>query len=195
MHAYPLAVKFKLAALAPEVRVVDANGQTILYLKQKLMSLRGNVKIYADDRQQELLYQINSDSIVNFSANYSLRRPDGTLVGTLRRQGMKSLWRASYPILDANGVEVGLIHETNPWVKVLDSLLGEIVLVGWLIALLFNPTYAVDLNGQTADLVHKRPSVFARTFTVESVSPATPADEELVLPSILTMLLHERARK
>ena len=67
---FPVKLEFKILALAPQITVTDANGQVILYVKQQLLKLREAVKVYASPDQTELLYGINADLIIDFSARY-----------------------------------------------------------------------------------------------------------------------------
>ena len=44
---YPLELKFKVLALAPQISVTDAGGQQIFYVKQKLFKLKEAVTVFA----------------------------------------------------------------------------------------------------------------------------------------------------
>lgn len=190
MFNYPLNLSFKLIAFNPQVKVTDASGQTALYVKQKALALKEDVKIFADDAQQRQLYQMKANKIIDFSAQYNITRPEGGPVGAVKRQGMRSLWKASYNIVDPGGAEVGLIHEENPWIKVLDGLVSDIPFLGMFI----NPAYLVDLRGQTVLYLKKQPAVFEGKFTLEKRGDFSEADEGLLLSSIIMMLMLERVR-
>ncbi len=190
MFSYPLNLSFKIIAFNPQVKVADAAGQTVLYVKQKALALKEAVKVFADEGQQQELYDIRANRIIDFSAQYNIATSAGMPVGTVKRQGMKSLWKASYNILDAAGAEVGLIHEENAWIKVLDGLLSDVPFVGMFI----NPAYLVDLRGGTVLYLKKQPAVFEGKFTLEKRGEFSNADEVLLLQSIIMMLLLERSR-
>lgn len=190
MYNYPLNLSFKLIALAPQVRVTDSSGQLVLYVRQKVLALKEDVKVYADEAQQNLLYQIKADRVIDFSARYNIAASGGGPLGSVKRQGMRSLWKATYDIQDPAGGAVGQIHEENPWIKVLDGLVSDIPFVGMFI----NPAYLVDLRGQTALYLKKQPAVFEGKFTVEKRADFSEADEKLMLTSLLMMLLLERQR-
>lgn len=190
MLNYPLNFSFKIIAFNPQVKVTDASGQTVLYVKQKALALKEDVKIFADEGQQRQLYQMKANKIIDFSAQYNITSASGGAVGAVKRQGMKSIWKASYNILDAGGAEVGLIHEENPWMKVLDALVSDIPFVGMFI----NPAYLVDLRGQTMLHVKKQPAFMEGKFTVEKRGNFTDADEGLLLSSVVMTLMLERMR-
>jgi uncharacterized protein YxjI len=190
MYNYPLNLSFKILALAPQVKVTDASGQTVLYVRQKLLALKEDVKVFADEAQQRQLFQINADRIIDFSAQYNITAFGGGPLGSIKRQGMRSLWKATYNIKDAAGADVGLIHEENPWLKVLDGLLSDIPFLGMFI----NPAYLVELRGETALYLKKQPAVFEGRFVLDKRSDFTEADEKLMLSSVIMMLMLERQR-
>jgi hypothetical protein len=190
MFNYPLNLSFKIVAFNPQVKITDASGQTVLYVKQKALALKEAVKVFADERQQTELYNIKANKIIDFSAQYNITTFAGSPVGTVKRQGMKSLWKATYDVLDNSSAQVGLIHEENPWIKVLDGLLSDIPFVGMFI----NPAYLVDLQGQTVLYLKKQPAWLEGKFTLTKRGQFSEAEEALLLPSIIMMLLLERMR-
>src|ERR687886_2168301 len=130
MLNYPLDLSFKILALSPQVRVTDASGQLVAYVKQKAFKLKEDVTIFADEGQMQPLYRMNANRILDFNANYTVTTPHGQTLGAVRRPGMRSIWKANYPISDPSGTEIGAIHEENAWVKVMDALLGEVPVLG-----------------------------------------------------------------
>jgi len=190
MFSYPLSLSFKIIAFNPQVRVTDAAGQTVLYVKQKALALKEAVKVFADESQRQELYNIKANRIIDFSAQYNIASSSGVALGAVKRQGMKSLWKATYDILDANGQPIGLIHEENPWIKVLDGLLSEIPFVSMFI----NPAYLVELRGQTVMRLKKQPAFFEGKFLLEKLGEFSDADEALLLQSVIMMVLLERTR-
>jgi len=190
MYQYPLSLSFKIIAIAPQVKVMDASGKIILYVRQKALALKESVPVFSDEKQQNQLYEIKADRVIDFSANYGITKMDGQSIGKLSRKGARSIWKATYPVSDSNGIEVGLIHEENPWMKVLDSVVGEIPFAGMFI----NPAYLIDIRDQTMLYLKKEPAVFESKFRVEKRGEFSDAEEELLLTSLLMMLLLERSR-
>ncbi len=190
MLNYPLNLSFKLIALSPQVRVTDASGQLVLYVKQKALALREDVRIFADEGQTRQLYQLNANKIIDFSATYNITVPGGGTVGAVKRQGMRSMWKATYNILDAAGAEVGLVHEENPWLKVAESFLSDIPFIGMMI----NPAYLVDLRGQNVLYLKKQPAMFEGKFSIEKRGQFSEAEEGLLLSSVIMTMMLERSR-
>lgn len=194
MLNYPLTFSFKVIAFNPQVKVTDASGNVVLYIKQKALALKEDIKIFADEGQSRQLYQLKADRIIDFSARYNITSAAGQAVGQVKRQGMRSILKAAYNILDASGAEVGLIHEENAWIKVADALLGELPLVGILSGYLFNPAYLVDYRGQTVLYLKKQPAFLEGKFTVEKRGNFSDTDEGLLLSSVVMALMLERMR-
>jgi uncharacterized protein YxjI len=194
VYEYPLTLSFKLIVIAPQIKVTDSLGQTILYVRQKALALREDVRIFADEQQQQQLFQVNADRWLDWSANYHVRTVDGEHIGTIRRHGMRSLWKATYEVTDPNDQPAASIHEESAWVKVLDGVVGEIPVVGALLSMFVNPAYLVDVNGQTVLRMQKEPAFFEGKFTIQRLVDVAPREEALLINSLLMTVLLERSR-
>lgn len=193
--AYPLTLTFKFLTISSYIRVVDATGQLVSYAKQRAFRLKEDVTIYADEAQTEALYHIKANQIFDIGATYRVSTADGRSLGALRQRGMRTLWSATYDILDDNGSAVGLIHEQDPWVKVVDGLIGAIPFLGFVVQQWINPTYLIDgSDGTTLLRMRKRPSLIERRFLVEQEAPLPSRLEPLALPAVLMVVLLERGR-
>ncbi len=191
MLNYPLTMSFKVIAFNPQVKITDASGQTVLYVKQKALALKEAIKVFSDEGQKNELYNIKANKIIDFSAQYNITAANGTAIGAVKRQGMRSLWKATYNIVDPAGSEVGLIHEENPLIKVIDALVGEMVPF---VNMFINPAYLVDLRGQNVLYLKKQPAFMEGKFTLQKRGNFSEADEAILLPSVIMMLMLERMR-
>jgi len=192
---FPLTLSFKILAIATQIHVQDAAGSTLAYMKQKLLKLREDIDVFVDQSQSQLLYNIKADRVIDFSARYNFTDAGGRSIGSIKRKGMRSLWKANYEVADAGGNNVMTINEENGWVKVWDSLFGEIPVIGMLSGYLFHPTYLVsDAQGQLVARLVKQPAFFEGKFQLDKQATLKAEDEPLVLLSLLTMTLLERSR-
>jgi len=191
---YPLDLSFKIIALAPQLSVTDAHGSVVMYVRQKLLKLKEAVTVYADTQQTQPLYTMNADRILDWSARYNFADMQGNNLGAVKRQGMKSLWKSHYDILDGDSV-VMTIQEENPWVKVIDGLVGEIPIIGMFTGYLFHPAYLVArTDGTVVMRLEKKPAFLEGKFAIESKLPLPEREEKQALLSLLMMLLLERSR-
>ena len=142
MIQYPVKITFKLLTLATRISVVDAAGTPIFFIRQKMFRLREHIQVFRDSSENELLFEIRAKNVIDFSASYSFTAVDGSDWGSVRRKGIKSLWRAHYQIMNDNQIDMTLSEE-NPWKKVLETVLGEIPLIGLVAIYLLNPSYTI----------------------------------------------------
>jgi hypothetical protein len=191
---YPLELGFKIATIGTRVRVTDAAGREIGYVRKKKFRLKEDVTVYTGEDQKAARYRIKADRVIDFGASYGIQRPDGSPVGAVKRRGMRSMWKSSYALADATGAEVGLIHEENPWVKVLDGLMESVPGGDLMGGLFFNPAYLVELRGEPVLRVKKQRSVFESSFRIEKLGDFSEAEEDLLLAGVVMMVLLERDR-
>jgi uncharacterized protein YxjI len=191
---YPLELSFKLLALASQIYVRDASGNLVFYVKQKMFKLKEAITIFADEGQTQPLYTINADRVLDFSGRYHFADTSGRPLGSVKRQGMKSIWRARYDIMDGENV-VMTVQEENGWIKVLDAVAGEVPVLGMFTGYFFNPSYIVARpDGSQVMRLKKQPAFFEGKFTLEQIGPMQPQEELRMVLGVMMMLLLERQR-
>lgn len=191
---YPLQLSFKLLALAPQIFVRDAAGQTRMYVKQKLLKLKEQVTVFADEGQTQTLYHIAADRVIDWSAQYHFSTADGRRIGAVRRKGMRSLWRAHYEITIDDQIVFNL-REENPLAKVGDALFSEIPVLGMFAGYVFHPKYLISRpDGRPVMRASKQPAFFEGKYAIDRLQELSPEEEGVSVLSILMMLLLERRR-
>jgi hypothetical protein len=193
---FPVQLSFKLLALASQIYIRDADGMTVGYVKQKLLKLREDIGVYTDETRDRLLYNIRADRVLDFSARYNFSAADGVHLGSVKRQGMRSIWRANYVVEGSGGEERFRIREESGWVKVFDSLFGELPVIGMFSGYLFHPAYVITRGerGEAVARLIKEPAFFESKFQLEKIGAMTEEEEAVVLLAVLTMTLLERSR-
>ncbi len=191
---YPIDLSFKLMALASQIRMTDANGQMIGYVKQKLFKLKNEITVFSDEAQTTPLFGIKADRIIDFSAKYNFTAANGAPLGSIRRKGMRSIWKAHYEIYDGETL-VMEIHEESAWVKVMDALVGELPVIGMFTGYLFNPAYLITrTDGTVIAKLQKQPAFFEGKFQLTPQTQISPDEENKLLLGVLTMTMLERMR-
>ena len=137
---YPLSLSFKIMALAPQIFVRDANGDVVCYVKQKMFKLKEAVTVFRDQTKTDVFCEIKADRVIDWSAKYSFFDASGESFGSVKRKGMKSIWKAHYEVYDEADNHISNISEENPMAKVMDSVLGEIPIVGFFPATCSTPS-------------------------------------------------------
>jgi hypothetical protein len=195
---YPLQMSFKIMAFAPQIFVRDGSGKDLFYVHQKLFKLKEDIGIFSDSSKSRELFRIKADRVIDFSARYTFTDSNtGAAVGAIKREGMRSIWKASYNIF-AGGEQIAHhIKEDNPMIKVIDALLGEVPILGMFTGYFFNPSYTIYQSGTETPIlrIRKLPAFFEGKFQIEKLAePANEAEEIRLLLSIMMMTLLERSR-
>jgi hypothetical protein len=191
---YPLQLSFKLLAMAPQIYVRDAGGQVRMYVKQKMLKLKEQVTVFADESQRQPLFHIAANKVIDWSAQYNFTTPDGRQIGAVRRKGMRSIVRAHYEIV-RDGQVVFSLREENPWAKLGDALFSQIPLIGMMAGYVFHPKYAVTRpEGTIVMRASKQSALWEGKYSVDRLAEMSEDEETMAALSLLMMLLLERRR-
>ena len=193
---YPLDFKFKITTLASDFNITDRNGNHVAYVRQKMFRLKEDVIVFSDESRTKELFNIKANQWIDFNASYMMTDLlTGKKFGRLARKGVRSIWKSRYDIIDENDQLKYQINEDNGWVKVFDSFIGEIPILGLFTGYFLNPSYTVKDNaGKEYFRLKKMPSLVGRRFQLERLIDIDDEDESLVVLSFLMMVLLERAR-
>ena len=193
-----MQMSFKILALAPQIFMRDALGHEVFYIHQKLFKLKEDVRVYSDSSKTREMYHIGADRIIDISARYNFTDSmNGIPLGSIKREGLKSLWKASYNIFNDTGNPSHHIKEDKPVIKVFDALLGEVPVLGMFSGYFFNPSYTIYQVGTEIPVlqISKQRAFFEGKFEiVKMMETANEAEERRLLLSIMMMTLLERSR-
>ncbi len=194
MLKYPLELRFKLLTFGQRITATDADGKMLMFIKQKMFKLKEKVEIYNDVSQSNLMFRIEADRMIDWSANYHFTDAAGNDWGAVRRKGMKSLWAAHYDVIQDDAIDMSICEE-SPMKKVFESILGEIPILGIGAIYLLNPSYIVSRPDGTPLLkLTKKPAFFEGRFTLEKLNDMPEDDELRSLLALLMLVLLERGR-
>lgn len=191
---YPLTLRFKLVALAPRIIVTDNKGREILFVSQKVLKLKEDIRIYPNQQKEREIYHIQAEKILDFNTRYNFyESATNDHLGSVKAKGFRSIWRATYTIDDPDGHSEMFIKEDNPWVKVGDALFSEIPVVGMLTGYVFHPSYTAyrshDLEdtSQPVMTIKKENAFFEGVYTIDLLDPDMERDEEI--SAVLSFML------
>lgn len=192
---FPLNLSFKILAMAPQVNVTDSAGNNICYVRQKIMKFKEQIEVFTDKNKTEKICEIRANKVIDFSATYQFFDANGQPFGAVARKGMKSLWKANYDILDGENVVMN-VREENPWIKVVDGLLGQIPIVGAVTGYFFNPSYIISsaATGEALIRIKKTPAFFEGKFVIDKIGSFETDEEMKMVVSTLMIVLLERTR-
>lgn len=192
---YPLHFKFKIGTLANDFIAKDSNENTLAFVRQKMLKLKEEVIVFSDESRNKENFRITADRWLDFNTVYNFTTSDGTNIGKLARKGWVSLWKAKYELFDEKELPDLNIEEENPFAKVMDSILGDIPILGFFSGYFFNPTYSIKRpNGTIVARISKEKSFWGRKFKIENLAPFETGEEMRILLGTMMMLLLERRR-
>ena len=122
-----LAKKKMLALMGAEFEILRPDETLAFFVKQKAFKLKEAITVFEDRGQTKPVLTIQARSIMDFSAAYDVATPDGTKLGALKREGMKSILRDKWLILDTNDAVIGEIEEDSMLFAVLRRFLSNLI--------------------------------------------------------------------
>lgn len=176
---------FKLFGAA--FHVYDAEGNVVLYSKQKAFKLREDIRLYTgEDMQQELL-RVAARQVIDFGASYDVfDSQTGELAGTLQRKGFRSILRDKWIIKDGTGAEIGYVEE--------DSMLRA--MVRRFLSNLVPQSYSVFAHGQDlADFRQRFNPLISKLEVDLSKDPGHLLDRRLALAAAVVLSAIEGRQK
>lgn len=114
--AYPTyQVKRKILTLAGgEFRIVAPDGALLFFSKMKAFKLKEDIRLYADESMRQEIFRIHARKALDISAVYDvIDSATETKIGALKRQGLKSMLKDEWWILDATDAQIGVIAEDS----------------------------------------------------------------------------------
>lgn len=132
-------VKRKILTLAGgEFRIVAPDGALLFFSKMKAFKLKEDIRLYADESMRQEIFRIHARKALDISAVYDvIDSATETKIGALKRQGLKSMLKDEWWILDATDAQIGVIAE--------DSMV--LALVRRFVFNMIPQKYEVSLNG------------------------------------------------
>lgn len=193
---FPINFVFNIGTFANDFTATDTNGHVVAYVRQKMFKLKEDIIIYDSESKIKENFRIRADKWIDFSAAYSITDlTTNQEIGKVGRKGWRSLWKASYQLIDQHQKLQYNITEDNAWVKVFDNMIGEIPILGFFTGYFLNPTYSVkNLKGETVAQLIKEASFTGRKFKIEKIKTTDTDDDQRIILGLMMMILLERRR-
>jgi uncharacterized protein YxjI len=93
-------------------------GRALLYVKQKKMKIKEDIRFRVSPDDPEHLFMIKSKSVFEFRGRHEVLDADGAVIGMLEKDFGRSLLRSHWRVRDAAGTEVLEGHESS-WIVAL----------------------------------------------------------------------------
>lgn len=162
-------------------RVWTGDGQLIMYIEHPIFRLREEFVVYEDEAQTRPLLRVKSRQVIAINFAYEITdAKTGRVLGTVRKQGLKSIVRDKFILLDADEREIGYAEEQGA------SMLRRVF--PWLTS-----KHAIFAGGQRVAFIRQVFRFFTKEFTVD-LEPSE-LDPTFVLAVALLALIAEARRE
>jgi len=124
-----VAKKAFFSFLGASFRIFGTDGTLQYFIKQKAFKLKEELNVFADEAQTQKRLTIKARQVFDVSATYDVTDVvTGESVGACRRQGLKSILRDSWEVVDASGGLLGTCKEDSMFM----ALLRRFIFKQWL---------------------------------------------------------------
>jgi len=162
-------------------RVFTGDGQLIMYIQHPLLKLREEFMVYADEAKTRPLLKVKSRQVIAINFSYDVADAQtGQLLGSVQKQGLRSLIRDKFIMLDPLGAEIGYAEEQGA------SLLRRLFP-------LLPSQHAIFVGSHRVAHIKQRFRFFTKEFTVDT-QPSS-IDPRFVLAVALLALMAEARRE
>lgn len=104
----------KLLSIGKKYYIKDEHGNNLFFARMEKFKLKPKIFIYSDDSQREEILTIAPRNIIDFNATYDvIDSRTGERVGSIKREGIWSMFQNKWNIMDANGNIIGIAQETG----------------------------------------------------------------------------------
>jgi uncharacterized protein YxjI len=162
-------------------RVFTTDGQLIMYIEHPILRLREEFMVYADEAKTRPLLRVKSRQIIAINFAYEISdAATGEPLGSVQKQGLRSIIRDKFLIFGPRGEEVGYAEEQGA------ALLRRLFPI-------LTSKHAIFARGQQVAFIKQRFRFFTKEFTVD----AQPSELEprFVLAVALLALMAEARRE
>lgn len=164
-------------------RIMDTQGNLLLYSRQKLFRLREDIRVYEDREMTQEALHIQARNIIDFSAAYDVfDSQTREKLGTIRRKGFRSLFRDFWEILDKNEQVFATIKEDA-------SILAFIR--RFVLKILPQTYYIQTPNEQTLVKIAQRFNIFIHKFDILFTDHQNILDKRLGIAAVILLLAIE----
>lgn len=122
----------KIHPISTRYVVTDAeSGNEVCHVRKKKFRLREELVLWADESETRPYARVKARNVVDFGGLYEVLDEAERPVGALRRQGMQSMLRVRWEILDAAGTTLAMVQEDSMAMALLRRFIGLPVPIGF----------------------------------------------------------------
>ena len=175
----------KVMAFVGKISVMDSSGAVVAFSRQKAFKLREEVRVFTDESESSLLFTIKARNIIDFAATYDVTMQDGTVVGALRRKGLKSMFKDQWMVQGPGDSVDGSIDEAGGTGLALARRF--VPFVSWFMT----QDYTMTANGTQVASFQRNRNPFVSKLDAQVTPGASRTHRTLALAAAVLMLIIE----
>ncbi len=181
-------IRKKVLALTGQYWIEDQAGNQLGYSKQKLLRLKEDIRVYADETMAQELFQIRQTQILDIWGTFAIvDSPTNAILGYVRRRALTSSFVADeWEMRDAYNNLVGEIKESTG-----RGLARKYIPGGGLIP----EKLTMTLGGQPIATINQQFKIIGDIWEIQCLNVPPTFDRRVFLGGVLLMGMIERARK
>lgn len=156
-------------------------GEPLLFVKQKKLSIKEDIRFRLDPDRDEHLFMIKSRTVFEFAGRHDVLDDGGAVIGTLEKSFARSLLRSHWVVRDPAGVELFSAEEQSLVIALVRRFAGYLPIGGaWLLDYVpFN--FAFARQGLEAGRYARVIGSFRDRYVLELGEPLAAIDRRVVL--------------
>jgi uncharacterized protein YxjI len=172
----PIANEYRISA--PPAGAEE--GTPLLYVKQKKMKIKEDIRFRLSPDGEEFLFMIKSKSVFEFRGRHEILDSDGNAIGLLEKVFGKSLIRSHWVVRGPGGEELFESHEAS-WPIAILRRIGQIG-PDWFSLLEWLPfNFVLNRDGEQAATYKRVLGTFRDRYVLELGPGFAGVDRRLVL--------------
>jgi uncharacterized protein YxjI len=95
---------------------VDGEGnktKLIAFAEQKRLARREKITFYTDETKSKSIFTLRAEKVLDINGRYFIEDEESKLLGTFKKEGVKSLTNSTWTILDAKDKPIISVFEEN----------------------------------------------------------------------------------
>ena len=177
----------KIFTFLPKFYFLDTQGNTLAFMRKKVLTWKDEIRIYTDETQSLELLHIKARKIIDWGTAFDVTDSiTHEKVGALKRKAWKSILRKEWTILDAYDQEIGRIQEDSMFMATVRRFVTNIV----------PQSYTFEIGGQQIGTASQNWNIFAPKMNVDlSNDPGRRLDRRLLAAAIVLLMAVEGRQK
>lgn len=107
-----------------------SKGELVAYAQQKRLAFKEKVTFYSDEAKTQTAFTFRAEKVLDVHGRYFVEDADAKLLGSFKKDFVKSLVNSTWTILDTNDKPKFVISESNQVLAILRRYIGFIPIVG-----------------------------------------------------------------